>query len=126
MRIKLLPALLIGFSAIHCGESKICEKHQTLHRSMQGLTMFSSLLSLAAREAASNNYLTENDAMVIAGVTQFVNNSAQTFAKMMENYVDHKGEPVHKSILKTKLLANPEKPSQDQVEPNIELSSSFH
>ena len=126
MRIKLLTALLIGFSAIHCGESNIHEKHQTLHRGMQGLSMFSNLLSLAAREAASNNYLTENDAMIIAGVTQFVYNSAQTIAKMMENYVDHKGDPVHKSTLETKSLANPEKSSQDQVERDVELSSSFH
>jgi len=53
---------LIGFSAIHCGESNIHEKHQTLHESMQGLSIFANLLCFGAREAASSNYLTENDA----------------------------------------------------------------
>lgn len=125
MRIKLLPALLIGFSAIHCAEN-VHEKHKTLHMGMQGLNIFANFLNFAAAEAANSNYLTEKDALVIAGVTQLVNKSAQSFAAMIEDYVDHNGDPVHKSILKTKLLANPEKSSQDQVEPNVELSSAFH
>ena len=52
MRIKLLPALLIGFSAIHCAEN-VHEKHKTLHMGMQGLNIFANLPNVALKGARS-------------------------------------------------------------------------